>query len=202
MKAIPRRVLVVWVVLLALIAVAAAIEFTDRASSHSARGVDDARRLLPLPMDRLGAVEIADAGTLHRFERDAGGAWFYHGVHSGSGGAHTHAVDPVLAQRIEHMLHGFGRARIERELPRGTDTTPFGVRTPRMVILVYRQNESQPLAQYAVGDVAPDTASRYVEVVGGSGVVTISNYQIENLRALIEAAKGAAAAPAGAATAR
>jgi hypothetical protein len=42
-----------------------------------------------------------------------------------------------------------------------------------MVILVYRAREAQPLAQYAVGDVAPDAISRYVDAVGGAGVVTI-----------------------------
>jgi hypothetical protein len=55
------------------------------------------------------------------------------------------------------------------------------------VILLYRPSATQPLVQYAVGDVAPDTVSRYVDVVGAaSGVVTIPNYQIDNLLALID----------------
>lgn len=42
------------------------------------------------------------------------------------------------------------------------------------------------LTGYAVGHVAPDTVSRYVMTVDSSAVVTIPNYQIENLLALIE----------------
>lgn len=193
-----RRVIAVWVVLAGLVGVVAAIEVTDRARSSLPQGAaDDPRWLLPLPVDRLGAIEIADAGALHRFERGAGGAWFYHGAHSAADGAHTHPVDPALAQRIEQALLAFGRTRIERQLPRGSDPKAFGVTNPRMVILVYRPNESQPLAQYAVGDVAPDTASRYVDVIGGPGVVTIAGYQIENLAALIALVTGAGTVPAG-----
>ncbi|HEV8440286.1 MAG TPA: hypothetical protein VGT40_19525 [Methylomirabilota bacterium] len=203
MTAIPRRVIAVWAVLAVLMGVVAAIELTDRNRSPSGRvGVDDPRWLLPLPVDRLGAIEIADAGALHRFERSATGVWFYHGAHSGSEGTHTHPVDPAVAQRIEQALLAFGRTRIERQLPRGSDPKAFGVTAPRMVILVYRPNESQPLVQYAVGDVAPDTASRYVDVIGGSGVVTIPNYQIENLAALVELAKGAPVRQAGTPTPR
>ena len=39
-----------------------------------------------------------------------------------------------------------------------------------------------------MGDLAPDKLSRYVMVVGSASVVTIANYQIDNLLALIKAA--------------
>lgn len=198
MTPLPRRVIAVWVVAAGLIGAVIAIEVADHARAPSPRDdTADPRWLLPLPVDRLGAIEIADAGTLHRFERSAAGTWFYHGAHSGSDGAHTHRVEPTLAPRIEQALLAFGRTRIERQLGRGSDPNAFGVTTPRMVILVYRPSESQPLAQYAVGDLAPDTASRYVEVIGGSGVVTIPDYQIDNLRALIALVTGAGTLPAG-----
>jgi hypothetical protein len=45
----------------------------------------------------------------------------------------------------------------------------------------------QPLARYAVGIVAPDGVSRYVLPVGSTYVVTIANYQIDNLLNLIQA---------------
>ena len=61
-----------------------------------------------------------------------------------------------------------------------------------MVILVYRRNELQPFAQYAVGDIAPDTYSRYVMVVGATNVVSIANYQIDNLVGLIKSASNPA----------
>jgi hypothetical protein len=56
-----------------------------------------------------------------------------------------------------------------------------------MIILIYGKGSLQPLAQYAVGDVAPDGLSRYVLPVGSSYVVTIANYQIDNLLNLIRA---------------
>ena len=64
-----------------------------------------------------------------------------------------------------------------------------------MVILVYRKDDAQPVAQYAVGDVAPDGLSRYVLRVGSASVVTIANYQITNLLDLIQAV-GSSDAPA------
>ena len=181
-----RRLLVVWLVLAGLIAVVAVVEYGDVMAARSARGTAaDASALLPVPLEQVGALEIANAGTLHRFERDAGGLWFYHGVHTGSEGEHAHATDPSTAARIAQAIQAFGRTKIERRLPRGADPRAYGVVTPRILILVYRGNERQPLAQYAVGDVAPDTLSRYVDVVGGAGVVTIPGYQIDNLVALV-----------------
>ena len=53
--------------------------------------------------------------------------------------------------------------------------------------MVYRPKEVQPLARYAVGIVAPDGVSRYVLPVGSTYVVTIANYQIDNLLNLIRA---------------
>jgi hypothetical protein len=41
-----------------------------------------------------------------------------------------------------------------------------------------------------VGDLAPDAFSRYVLALGGRSVVTIANYQIDNLRGLIAAVAG------------
>ena len=63
-----------------------------------------------------------------------------------------------------------------------------------MLILVYRPDDLQPLAQYAVGDLAPDTLSRYVLVVGSAVVATIPNYQIDHLLGLIEAVAGTSTA--------
>ena len=190
-----RRVLLVWVVLLALIGAIAVIEVQDRARSRSADANDarDPRMLLPVAVADLGAVEIAHAGVMHRFERDATGTWFYHGVHTPVQGAHGHQTDPVLAKRIDAALTALGRAHIEREFGLEKGVAEYGLNTPQMVILLYRSNQQQPLAQYAIGDVAPDTYSRYMMVVGRSKVGTIPNYQIENLLGLIKEA--AASAP-------
>jgi hypothetical protein len=185
-----HRVLVVWLLLAALIGLVAAVEYGDVMAARSARSAPaDQGKLLPWPVEHIGAVELADAGALHRFERDAAGAWFYHGVHTASEAAHTHASDASTATRIEQAFQAFGRTRIERRLPAGADPRVYGLTAPRLLVLVYRPNARQPLAQYAVGDVAPDAMSRYVDVVGGAGVVTIPGYQVDNLLALLDAVK-------------
>jgi hypothetical protein len=194
----PRRrsgVIVVWALLSVLVVAIVVIEVRDRRSTASGPAAD-ARLLLPVPVGELGAFEIAEAGRLHRFERDAAGRWFYHGVHAGATAAHTHRPDPALGQRIERAVAAFGRTRVERQFALESDGGAYGLAAPSVVVLVYRPDQAQPLAQYAVGGVAPDTASRYVMVVGRPVVVTIPNYQIDNLLALVKAASEAQAASA------
>ena len=191
MSPVPRRarLIAVWVLLGALVAGIGALEWTDRlrAKSGNAGGADP-RRLLPVPVSELGAIEIADEGKLYRFERDSTGAWFYHGAHSAGESAHTHAPDPVQSERIERAFAALGRARVERDFPMGRDGgAAYGVAAPELVILVYRAGQSQPLMQYAIGHVAPDTVSRYAMAVGHPVVVTIPSYQVDNLRALVKA---------------
>jgi hypothetical protein len=179
----------VWLLLAVLVGAIVVIEYTDhrRARSGSA-GKTDARLLLSVPVDRLGAIEVAERGRLHRFERDAAGTWFYHGIHTGATADHTHTADPVLADRIERTMAAFGRTRIERDFALGREGAVYGVTTPEILVLVYRPNQPQPLAQYAIGNIAPDTLSQYVMVVGSPVVVTIPKYQIDNLLGLIQAA--------------
>lgn len=179
-----RGLAVVWLLLGVLVLGIVGIELTDRLGPRSNDG-GDPRMLLPLPVDQVGAIEIVDAGRLHRFERNAAGTWFYHGVHTGAQTDHTHGADPAQAERIERAFAAFGRARIERDFALDREGAAYGVTTPEVVVLVYRPNQSQPLAQYAVGHVAPDTVSRYVQVVGRPVVVTIPSYQIDNLVALV-----------------
>ncbi|MCW5619638.1 MAG: hypothetical protein KIS79_00825 [Burkholderiales bacterium] len=187
-----RRLWMVWAVLLVLIAVVFLLDSGEGGDGdpHGREMADD-RRLLPAPIDELGAVEVAFEGNLHRFERDSTGLWFYHGVHAAADPEHGHATDPALAERIDKALIGFGRTRIERRIPLAEGAQKFGVTTPQMIVLVYLQGQLQPLAQYAVGDQAPDSFSRYVLRMGGSEIVTIANFHIDNLKDLIQAASAA-----------
>jgi hypothetical protein len=180
-----RRLAAVWLVLAGLVVVIAVLEYLDRRSAGSGAALDP-RALLAAPLEELGAIEIANRGRLHRFERDAGGAWFYHGAHGAATDAHTHDPDPTLADRINRSFAAFARARIEREFPLDRDSSAYGVGHPDVVILTYRRGQSQPLAQYAVGHVTPDTVSRYVMVVGRPVVVTIPKFQIDNLLELVQ----------------
>jgi len=178
----------VWLVLGVLAVGIGALEWTDRLRASADRPAADPRLLVPVPISELGAIEIADAGRLHRFERDATGAWFYHGAHGVAEAGHTHEPDPARSERIARAFGALGRARAERDFPLGRDGgATYGVAAPELVILVYRPGQPQPLAQYAVGHIAPDTVSRYVMAVGRPVVVTIPTYQIDNLRDLVQA---------------
>jgi hypothetical protein len=117
-----------------------------------------------------------------------------HGVDVAAAEGHSHEAEPVLAERIAYAFAAFGRTRLERQFSFQAHANDYGVTTPAMLILVYWPNAMQPLAQYAIGDLAPDALSRYVLVVGSSTVVTIPNYQIDNLLALLEAVTGKSAA--------
>lgn len=175
-----------WTILLALVALIVVLEWGDRDGSEESVGFAN-RMLLPAPIEQLGALEIAVNAALHRFERDASGAWFYHGIHTGAEGTHEHQVDPSASTRIAQALAALGRAKIEREFALTAKGAEFGVTTPAMILLVYRPADPKPLMQYAVGDIAPDTVSRYVLPVGAEAVVTIPNYQVDNLLQLVEA---------------
>ena len=185
--AMSRRLVAVWLLFAALAVAIVLIERQNRVSTSTGEGSRDVRWLLPVEMTDLGAIEVMHKGTLHRFERDAGGVWFYHGVHSGSERQHAHNADPAIAAQIEKAFTGFGRTRMEREFPLKVEADEFQVTRPDIFIMVYRPKQVQPLARYAVGTVAPDGVSRYVLPVGSAYVVTIANYQIDNLLNLIRA---------------
>ncbi|HYR87729.1 MAG TPA: hypothetical protein VE422_26840 [Terriglobia bacterium] len=185
-----RRLVAVWLLFVALAIAIVLIERQQRAVTSAEEGSRDARRLLPAELADLGAIEVMHKGTLHRFERDSAGAWFYHGIHTGSEQQHAHNADPAVAAQIEKAFTGFGRTRMERQFPLNIQADEFQVTRPDIFIMVYRPKEMQPLARYAVGIVAPDGVSRYVLPVGSTYVVTIANYQIDNLLNLIRAVGG------------
>lgn len=197
-----RSLIAVWVVLFALLALIATIKLADRRQDRAEiavaeKGGDRSRMLVPVPIEQLGAIEIARAGTVHRFERDAAGAWFYHGAHASAQGAHDHRTDPAMAERIGKVLEGFGRAKMEREFPFDAARTDYGVTSPQTVVLLYPVRESQPLAQYAIGDVAPDAISRYAMRLGAPQVFTMAEFHMTNLLSLIDIVNAPVATAAG-----
>jgi hypothetical protein len=199
-----RRTLVVWLLLGVLIAGIAYIEVRRRSQlpedvAEHRYGAEGSRRLLPAPIEELGAIELGHAGTLHRFEQDATGAWLYHGIHAQAQEAHAHQTDPAQTQIIEKAFAALARTRMERQLELDVQTDAYGLRSPQMIVILYGKNSPVPMAQFAVGDVAPDGLSRYVLPVGGKYIVTIANYQIENLLELIEKVSAQPAQAAGSA---
>lgn len=187
-----KHLIAAWLVLFALIGVIVAIKGgdakVDRAEQVVAeKGGDRSRLLVPLPIGQIGAIEVATAGTVHRFERDPAGVWFYHAAHAPSQGTQHQSTDPAMAERIDKALAGFGRAKMERDFPFDPKSTEYGVTSPQTLILIYQRGDTQPLAQYAVGDIAADTVSRYALQLGGNRVFTMSAFHVQNLLKLVEA---------------
>lgn len=192
------RVLIIWLLLLALIGAIAYIQYKDRAVTTSGDNTRaNERMLLPISIDELGALEIFYAGTLHRFERDAAGAWFYHahGVAKSDDAAHAHQTDPRQAEVIYKALRGLSRTHMEREFARGNDAE-YGLTAPEMFVLLYGKNTAQLLDKFTIGSLAPDGLSRYVLSNNYPKVVTIANYQIDNLLNLLKAVGAAPSAGA------
>jgi hypothetical protein len=191
------QLILVWGLLAVLLGAIVAVEVSDREQTRTeerAQAGRDPRALVPVPLEEFGAVEIAHGGAVHRFERDASGAWFYHGAHAPADASHTHQTHIEQANRIDKALGVFSRIRTERQFAPEKGLQEYGLATPQMVVLVYAPKQLQPLAQFAVGDKAPDGVSQYIMPVGGKSIVTIPTYQIDNLLGLLQAVSGAPAA--------
>ena len=112
-----RRLIAVWLLCVALAVAIVLIERDRRITTSAPEGGRDERRLLPVEVAQLGAIEVMHKGTLHRFERDAVEDWFYHGIHTGSEQQHGHNADPAAAAQIQQAFTGFDRTRMERQFP-------------------------------------------------------------------------------------
>ncbi len=147
------------------------------------------RKLLPVPLEDLGAIEILVSDTSYRFERDEHGAWFHHAHPTGRSdeSGHVHETDPSIAARIDKAFAALGRARVKHEFAFSPHMKDYGLAKPRLRIRIYRHHETRPLARFSVGSLAPDTLSRYVLPAGTFSVLTVADYQIENLISLVEA---------------
>ena len=188
MKSGSKRLIIIWGVLLAL----AVVIFIGERQRSEQLGVSTQRVvpwLLPAPMEKLGAIEIMVKGSMHRFERDAEGRWFYHGAHDASKAEHGHSTDPQMAALIEKAMIAFGRVQREQKIAIKAGEDEYGVTRPDVFILVYLPKTDEPLARYAVGTIAIDRVSRYVLPVGAAEIVTIPDFHIKNLLALIDAVK-------------
>ncbi len=182
------RVIVVWILLVALAATIVFVQYKERSFARTAPPEVNARMLLPMSISELGALEIFYAGTLHRFERDTTSAWFYHahGATKPNDASHAHQTNSEQAETITLALRGLSRTHMEREFPRG-NAAAYGLNAPEMFVLIYAKDTAQLLDKFTVGTLAPDGVSRYVASNNYPKIVTIANYQIENLMNLLKA---------------
>lgn len=191
-----KRLLLIWAVFAALAAVIYA-NHRERDVGTEAGARSGPKWLLPVTYAELGSLEIMHKDGVHRFERDSDGHWFYHGLHGAEHADHEHRIDAELSNTISEAVAMFTRAQREQSVPLQESGDDYGVVKPELMILAYRPKSSEPVLRLAVGSVAPDGYARYVLPVGAREAVTIPNYQITNLLALIDAAGKAAPASAG-----
>lgn len=144
--------------------------------------------LIPVPLDQIGAIEILRKGQLHRFEHDDKGTWFYHGQQDARDArAHAHRADPLSANTVAQAITMFSRTQKEQPIPLQPGSDEYGVSRPDILVMVYQPGKTDPIARFAIGIVSPDGYSRYVLPVGAKEVVTIAEYQITSLMAMIDA---------------
>lgn len=191
------KLLLVWSILLVLLV---AIGYTQLQRKQIEQAEADApydrsRMVLPIELDELGAIEIAALGGLHRFEKDAQGLWFYHGAHGAGAATDQHVPDAATSKLITDRLNGLERAKLEREVKLDKSLKDYGLANPETLLLVYRAKESQPVAQFAFGDIAPDTVSQYAMRIGANEAWTLPSYHVENLVGLVRAVQPKPAEP-------
>ncbi|MBM3365644.1 MAG: hypothetical protein FJY48_08040 [Betaproteobacteria bacterium] len=202
MKPRRKQLLLVWG-LVAVLAVVISIEETRRAQQVEVSTTRSEKFLLPLPLEQIGAIEILRKGQLHRFERDETGAWLYHGQQDeANAAAHTHRADPLVASTIAQAITMFSRTQKEQPIPLKPGQDEYGVSRPDILVMVYALKATDPITRLAVGTVSPDGYSRYVLPVGANEAVTIAEYQLTNLVAMINAVAKPPTTPTPAATNR
>jgi len=181
------KVAFIWIAVLALAAVIFVKERELALSVEQPEG-HDPKWLVPVALEEIGALEILRKGQLHRFERDDKGIWFYHGQQDDPNiKDHAHRADPLAATTIAQAVAMFVRTRKEQPIPLQPGKDEYGVSRPDILIMVYQPKKSEPVARFSVGMVSPNGYSRYVLAVGANEAVTIPEYQITNLMAMIDA---------------
>ena len=181
------KLVIIWITVLAL---AALIFVKERQLAKSQEEPEGNRPkwLIPIALEEIGAIEVMRKGQLHRFERDDKGIWFYHGQQDVANAAeHAHRADPLAANTISQAVAMFSRTRKEQPIPLQPGKDEYGVSRPDILIMVYNPKKSEPVVRFSVGIVSPNGYSRYVLPVGATEAVTIPEYQITNLMAMIDA---------------
>jgi hypothetical protein len=189
MRAARSRLWFIWAILALLIGFIVVLQMRGHnpAPVKHDDHADDPRMLFPMSMQEVWALEIFDKGVLHRFERDAQGQWFFHahGAPKADDPTHAHQTDLKLAQTIATSIEGLGRARREREFDKANEGD-YGINQPEMFVLLYAKDTAQLLEKVTVGSMAPDGLSRYVSTNNYPKIISIANYQIENLQNLLK----------------
>ncbi len=161
------------------------------ALAYAALAPDEApkRRLLPMPLAELSALEIVIDGRLHRFDRDADRAWYYHRhqERDANGSPDQHVADPDMAAAIAAALERFSRATIERTVAVGAPGEAYGVTRPQVIATLYVAGEARPAIHLMIGDPVPGEPNRYLLIQDYATIVTIPERHVTDLTELVAA---------------
>lgn len=161
------------------------------ALAYAALAPDEApkRRLLPMPLAEVSALEIVIGGQLHRFDRDADRAWYYHQHRqpNADGPPDQHVADPDMAATIAAALDHFSGATIERTVAVGAPGDAYGVTRPQVIATLYAAGEARPAIQLMIGDPVPGEANRYLLIQDYATIVTIPERYVTDLTELVAA---------------
>lgn len=150
---------------------------------------DPKRRLLPMPLAEISALEIVIDGQLHRFDRDADRAWYYHRHRKPNtdGSPDRHVADPDMAATIAAALDSFSRATIERTVAVGAPGEAYGVTRPQVIATLYAAGEARPAINLMIGDPVPGEPNRYLLIQDYATIVTIPERYVTDLTDLVGA---------------
>ncbi len=171
---------------------AGAVAYTALAPNDAARGPAPGsaqRHLLPMPLAEISAMEIVIEGQLHRFDRDADRAWYYHRHQrrDTDGSPDRHVADPDMAETIAEALSRFSRATIERTVAVGAPGEAYGVTRPQVIATLYAAGEARPAIRLMIGDPVPDEPNRYLLIQDYATIVTIPERHVTELIDLVVA---------------
>ena len=177
--------ILVWAILGVLITIIIALP-TGKPKKHIHSSSLNPNFLIPGNVESIGALEIILSGETHRFERTNTDEWIYHNDHQGHHNTHHHKKTEN-SEKIAYALTGFGRIRKERNFD-FSFSDEYGVINPNIYLIIYaKPSDSEPSMRISVGDLAPDTVSRYISV--NSRIFTIADFHIENITNLIKDTK-------------
>lgn len=192
--ALSRRVVYVWLLLLALGVLIAAVEgtalFTSPPPERTGRFP-----VFTFGEDELGAVEAIWQGRTATVVRDPGGLWLRHdGSHrhgtgsSDAGGEHR--PDPQHSRAIAEQLAVSARMLADRRMLPDRSLDAYGLVKPQLMLAFYARkgnavDYTRPLDVLYVGDMLTTGYSYYTMRDGDREVTLIPRYQIALLLALL-----------------
>ncbi len=191
------RLLVIWLVLLALIG---GIVVADRTRIFDSDPPPPAGSISVFQFTEadLGSVEVLYKGQFAALMRDPGGQWFLHDANHCHGAAaagadapagETHSADPARAAEIVEQLSVTARMTADRRVEPERGLESYGLDNPQTTFAFYGKavGDDVPsrLNVLYVGDLLPTEYTYYAKREGEDDLLLIPRYFVALLLALI-----------------